>query len=122
MQNIADKLSITLNAKQSIKAALTTAGIDMTGVTFNNYASKIASVGQLPVGTIADYKTNQNAPGWLLCNGSQVSQAAYPELYAAIGGQFNTGAEAPGFFRLPDLPNVTHGNISIAHMIKAEIV
>jgi microcystin-dependent protein len=38
---------------------------------------------------------------WLTCDGSAVEQAAYPELYAALGGRFNTGGESPTQFRLP---------------------
>lgn len=40
--------------------------------------------------------------GFLLCDGSVVSQATYPDLYAAIGANYNTGGEGAGNFRLPD--------------------
>jgi microcystin-dependent protein len=44
---------------------------------------------------------------WLLCDGSVRLTSAYPELYAAIGDEFNTGGEvlsppAAREFRLPD--------------------
>lgn len=47
--------------------------------------------------------TNENIPaGWLLCDGSKVSQTEYAALYATIGTNF--GAEPPtGQFYLPDL-------------------
>jgi microcystin-dependent protein len=38
---------------------------------------------------------------WLACDGSAVEQATYPELYAALGGRFNTGGESPTQFRVP---------------------
>jgi microcystin-dependent protein len=50
-----------------------------------------------PVGTAGSVAV----PGWLYCNGSAVSQTAYPALYAAIGGRYNTGGETAGTFRLP---------------------
>jgi hypothetical protein len=50
-----------------------------------------------PVGTAGSVAV----PGWLYCDGSAVSQTAYPALYAAIGGRYNTGGETAGTFRLP---------------------
>jgi len=39
--------------------------------------------------------------GWLECNGDSISQATYPDLFAAIGENF--GFAVGGNFRLPDL-------------------
>lgn len=39
--------------------------------------------------------------GWLVCDGSAVSQATYPDLYAALGTTW--GPDAGGNFTLPDL-------------------
>src|SRR5215475_8539475 len=39
--------------------------------------------------------------GWILCDGREVKEADYPQLYAAIGDLW--GASAPGKFKLPDL-------------------
>lgn len=41
--------------------------------------------------------------GWLRCDGSVKNQSDYPALYAAIGSFFNTGGEAGGTFRLPNV-------------------
>lgn len=41
-------------------------------------------------------------PGWLLCDGSQVSQSKYPNLYQAIGQNFGQNP-GEGVFYLPDL-------------------
>lgn len=40
--------------------------------------------------------------GWLLCDGSVVSQTTYASLFGAIGSSYNTGGEGTGNFRLPD--------------------
>ena len=39
-------------------------------------------------------------PEWLACDGSQVAQAEYPDLYNVIGATY--GSADPGNFRLPD--------------------
>lgn len=40
--------------------------------------------------------------GWLLCDGSEVSQSNYVTLYNVIGDNYNTPAASVGNFRLPD--------------------
>ena len=40
--------------------------------------------------------------GWLLCDGSVVSQTTYAALYAVIGAFYNTGGEGADNFRLPN--------------------
>lgn len=64
-------------------------------------------------GTILDRaSTNATPPtGYLLCDGSVVSQAAYPDLFTAIGTAFNTGGEGAGNFRLPN-QTVTIGSLA----------
>jgi microcystin-dependent protein len=52
-----------------------------------------------------DFKFSGNGvvtPGYLLCDGSILSQAAYPSLYAAIGSTYNVGTPGAGNFCLPD--------------------
>lgn len=41
--------------------------------------------------------------GWLLCDGSEVLQTAFPQLYALIGTTYGTGSS--GFFVLPQFNN-----------------
>lgn len=63
-------------------------------VTFNPLTIPItpkASQGGVPVGTviawpISSFPPGQDSDNWLECNGQSISQAAYPELYAVIGG------------------------------------
>jgi microcystin-dependent protein len=68
-------------------------------------------VGSLvPVGTVIAYAGNAEDPlvnadlrneGWLLCDGSQLSQKGYPFLYQRIGSRYGANAQ-DGTFRLPD--------------------
>jgi len=62
---------------------------------------------QIPVGTIMMWGgTGENqsykADGWLMCDGTPVSQTKYAALYAAIGNNFG-GSPPAGQFYLPDL-------------------
>jgi microcystin-dependent protein len=41
--------------------------------------------------------------GYILCDGSEVLKASYPNLYNAIADKYNTGSEASTKFRLPNL-------------------
>lgn len=56
----------------------------------------------VPVGSIVEYVGSSPPSGYLECDGSQVSQATYASLYAAISTNYNTGGETAGNFRLPD--------------------
>lgn len=58
-------------------------------------------VGSFPPGTIFAFGSTTAPNGFLLCDGSAVSQATYPNLFTAIGGAF--GAAPAGEFRVPDL-------------------
>lgn len=53
------------------------------------------------IGEVRQFGLATAPPRWLVCDGAAKEQAAYPELYAAMGGQFNTGGETPTQFRLP---------------------
>jgi len=55
----------------------------------------------LPVGVIVPSAVALDAPDFLPCDGSQVLQATYADLYAAISDTFGSADE--GYFRLPDL-------------------
>ena len=53
-----------------------------------------------PIGAMIDF-AGANAPiGWLLADGTWVTIAAYPALYAVIGTRF--GGDAVTYFALPD--------------------
>lgn len=54
-----------------------------------------------PTGVLAAYAASAAPDGWLLCDGSAVSQATYADLYALIGTTY--GNPGGGNFNLPDL-------------------
>lgn len=56
----------------------------------------------LPPGMIMMFGGISIPTGWLLCDGSIVSQTTYANLYAVIGPAFNLGGEGVGNFRVPD--------------------
>ena len=56
-----------------------------------------------PVGTIIMYGSNTIPPGWLLCNGSNVSKITYSDLWNVIGDTFMFVPPPTGFFTLPNL-------------------
>lgn len=55
----------------------------------------------MPVGSIIWNVADSLDSYWLPCNGQEVSQATYPELYAVCGTKYGIGT--PGNFVLPDL-------------------
>lgn len=82
------------------------------GEFFNQWSSSFESVpyaivaeNGVPPGTINAFVGNvADVPkGWLLCDGSSVSQEDFPALYSIIGNGW--GADGTGYFRLPDLAN-----------------
>lgn len=61
------------------------------------------SLGGVPAGTILPWGGVGSPPaGFILCDGQQVAEATFPELFATIGTSYNTGGEVAGFFRVPD--------------------
>jgi len=54
-------------------------------------------------GVILYYGNAAPPSGWLLCDGSVVSQATYAALFAVVSTNFNTSGEGAGDFRLPNL-------------------
>ena len=56
--------------------------------------------GHLEVGQIAIYPVQRSVPNHLLCDGREVSQISFPELYAYLGD--SQGTAATGNFKLPD--------------------
>lgn len=58
-----------------------------------------------PAGMIGTFAGSNAPTGWLKANGAQVAQAAFPELFAAIGHIYIPAGQSPaaGSFFLPDL-------------------
>ena len=55
----------------------------------------------VPIGTIVMWATRTPPEGWLLCNGTEASRAAYPELFKVLGT--SVGAAGSASFKIPDL-------------------
>ena len=55
-----------------------------------------------PAGIVSFTGSADIPTGWLLCDGSYVDEAEYPELFEAIGWNFQSNPPT-GTFRLPDL-------------------
>jgi microcystin-dependent protein len=62
-------------------------------------------VDSLPIGTLQPYLGLKAPNGYLICDGSLISKAIYPELYIICGSLF--GAETSTHFYLPDLRGKT---------------
>lgn len=56
----------------------------------------------MPIGTIVPFGGSGAPTMFLLCDGSEVAKATYPELYEVIGDAFGSASDAT-LFRLPDL-------------------
>jgi microcystin-dependent protein len=54
-----------------------------------------------PIGSITAYTLATSPPGWLICDGSQVSRTTYASLFAVIGVTFGPGNNSTTF----TLPN-----------------
>ena len=56
----------------------------------------------IPAGAICYFAQKSIPPGWLLCNGSNVSRTTYARLFAAIGTSWGSG-DGSTTFKLPNL-------------------
>jgi microcystin-dependent protein len=54
-----------------------------------------------PTGTVAAFAGTTAPHGWLLCDGTEIEAAAYPQLAAVLGTTY--GNAAAGWVKLPDL-------------------
>ena len=56
-----------------------------------------------PSGASIQFAGSAAPDGWLLCDGSDVSQTTYARLYAVIQSTYGTAADSTNDFKLPDL-------------------
>jgi len=97
--------------KETDEVLINDVGDALKKTTVQNLLSLV--LGTVPVGTIlpwaGDWSNSATRPSenWLLCDGSQVSQTKYNELFNVLGGANNlypqVDAPNPGNFYLPDL-------------------
>ena len=72
-----------------------------------------STAGTVPTGSIMPFAGDTPPAGYLLCDGSEQSQAQYPELFSVLGTKYGSGTYNPstnptgligyGTFRIPDL-------------------
>jgi microcystin-dependent protein len=67
------------------------------------YLSSLGGSGSSPSGSLTAFAGATAPTGWLICDGSVVSQTTYASLYAVVGSTYNTGGEGAGNFRLPNM-------------------
>jgi microcystin-dependent protein len=91
-QNVAEADNVTTN----INGHAITDIFETDGVTAKN-----ASNG-CPAGAVLSFARNTPPPGWLECNGAEVSRSMYENLFLAIGITWGAG-DGSTTFKLPDL-------------------
>ncbi len=72
---------------------------------------EVAQVQPAPVGCVTMWAGMAVPEDYLLCNGQELKQSEWPELYETIGSQYNSAmahdgsaySTRPGYFRVPDL-------------------
>jgi microcystin-dependent protein len=72
----------------------------------STWINETVSSPQAISGSVLAYVSPTPPSGWLICDGSEISQSTYSSLYAVIGSTYNDGSESVGNFRLPDYRNV----------------
>lgn len=75
------------------------ASLDMFSRDVSDAFQAIAG-GRLEVGSLAFYPLQRSVPNHLLCDGREVAQASFPELFSYLGN--SAGAAAAGNFKLPN--------------------
>ena len=71
----------------------------------------LAKIQRTPLGMVEIWAGSRIPDGYALCEGQQLKQSEYPELYKAIGSTYNNAYDCngrklsttSGYFRLPDL-------------------
>lgn len=83
-------------------SALTTGTLDIARLSANSItAAKLDASAKIAAGTIAYFTVNSAPSGWLKANGSTISRAYYPDLFAAIGTTYGAG-DGSTTFKIPD--------------------
>ncbi len=96
MRDTIKKFTLGMAAAMAISLPLTAHAADATS--FDPTLVKVTAkpISSIPVGTIiswpvaqnpADWQNPDGSFNWLECNGQTISQTAYPELFALMGGQ-----------------------------------
>ena len=85
--------NLKVHGEVNVGGELQTAGSIATGGTF-------IGLGAVPVGVTVPFAGSNAPKGWLICDGSSLSQTQYPELFSIIGYQYDPALTS---FKLPNL-------------------
>lgn len=99
---LSSPLGLAANYTLTMPSALPASNSFLQVTNTGSVTTVISTSVQSPVGSIIMFAGNSAPTGWLLCDGSVVSQTTYADLYAVVGATYNTGSEGAGNFRLPD--------------------
>lgn len=92
--DILDTFDDVANSYNSLSRALST---------FESYVeNQLSSVETPPVGIISPFGGSNAPPGWLICDGREVSRFDYSSLFNVIGTTYGSGNDSTTF-NLPDL-------------------
>lgn len=107
--------TITSEVENAIKAAGITP--DRNDLTQLAQAIRAIATAASPTGAVQFFAQATAPDGWLVCDGREVSRAAYPELFDAIGETYGAGNGA-NTFNLPNLigrfPEGASTNVGLA--------
>lgn len=84
----------------------------------SGFWKSIGSGDSIPTGTVLWLSTTTVPAGYLLCNGSAVGRAVYPELFASIGTTYGAG-DGRTTFNLPNLIDKFAEGSTVAGTVKA---
>ena len=96
MRDTIKKFTLGMTAAMAISLPFTAHAADATSFSPTTVKVTAKPISSIPVGTIiawpvaqnpADWQNPDGSYNWLECNGQNFSQAAYPELFAVLGGQ-----------------------------------
>lgn len=114
--NVDDKFSFSTNLVSNVAVPASTNDNTIATTAFVNSL--------MPTGMIISYAGATAPSGWLLCDGSALSQTTYSKLFTAIGTVY--GIAGPNTFKLPDLRGKTiigtSGFFTLGHQGGAETV
>lgn len=103
VQNVEKKVSSSENKMSLIETEINEVNKNIADVNAN-----VESVGEqvaqwVLIGEVKQYFGATIPDKYLLCNGQEIAQADYPELYAVIGSLECCQSENEGMFKVPDL-------------------
>ena len=121
VQSIEKKVSSSENKMSLIETEINEVNKNIADVNAN-----VESVGEqiaqwVLVGEVKQYFGATIPDKYLLCNGQEIAQADYPELYAVIGSLECCQSGNEGMFKVPDLRGVQPPAISVNYIIRAKI-